>query len=1155
MWVVDSLTPMNPRFLDCLPRHFSLFRLAVTAAVFWSGLVGPCVLAQIYQYRPYEISFTSTGGGYSNPFDPAIVTFSVAFAGPNSEHLDVIGFWDGGSTWKVRFAPPSPGSWSYVTTCSNTADTGLHNVTDSFSVCAATGSNPVYLHGGILRPSSNNRYLVYQDGTPFFYLADTWWSAPSYRMPYYSSQNSSIPTGKTFPWAVDQRVAQGFTVLQLHGSKGMHDDETSFDDSSKVFDKTDNVADPADPSYTDIEYWQLYDQYIAYAANSGLVINLGVAGTSLLDAPTLDELKRIFRYMQARYGAYPIIWLITQEYNSPTGSPSARKTKVYDLCSYLKSIDPYDRALGLHQYPVSPDHADDSWTEAWNDMIVDQNGHFHTPDAGDYLYNYFRPTPAPLLESELNYEGFENSTGTFVVDDTMVRQSAYTAIQSGSFGYGYGASGSYSGAANGSGQPANWGTIYDWWDGLAFDGAGQMQWLKNIYESVDWWTLEPTVGISENIRLFVKADAHRTVLVYFPSGISYTTGTILPDTAYGGASYSVTWFNPRDGSSMAGSPISVTTPGLALPARPDTNDWVLRLEYAGGGSVPPVNAAAVSAATSWDFDAGTDGWTVGNNISSLTGSEGALRGQMSGNDPQLISPDNVGTHLSANRYLKIRISNASSSVHGQISFTTTSNTAWPAHAQKQFLLKPKDSDFSDYIVDMWDVPDWTGTLKQLRIDPGDGVRSGVTIGYAFDIDYVRIGSAATTAPSAPVGLSGTDGYEQTTIAWSASAAADSYTLKRSAASGGPYSTVASGITSTHYVDTGLTGGVTYYYVVLAENAFGLSSSSSQVSAFAMAPPVPDAPDQLKLSIGDSSLTLEWQDSLFATGYSVKRGPSLGGSYSVIATDVTNDYYIDAPVTNGVTYHYVVTATNGTGESPQTADVSGAAQAASSILDNTAGSGVTTVGSWTASSATAGYYGSNYLHDGNTGTSGGKSVTYTPTLSVTGSYGILAQWPENVNRANNAPMDVYDGASTTQLSVNQRINGDVWNLLGTYELPAGSSAFLRIRNDGANGFVIADAVKFMLVLGQGPQITGQPVAIAVTAGNPAGFSVSATSSGTMSYQWFRDGVALTDGGSISGATTATLGISPASSGDAGTYSVVVTDNAGASSSVRALLTVN
>ena len=89
-----------------------------------------------------------------------------------------------------------------------------------------------------------------------------------------------------------------------------------------------------------------------------------------------------------------------------------------------------------------------------------------------------------------------------------------------------------------------------------------------------------------------------------------------------------------------------------------------------------------------------------------------------------------------------------------------------------------------------------------------------------------------------------------------------------------------------------------------------------------------APD---FSIGDSSLTLEWQDSLFATGYSVKRGPSLGGSYSVIATDVTNDYYIDAPVTNGVTYHYVVTATNGTGESPQTADVSGAAQAASSSL--------------------------------------------------------------------------------------------------------------------------------------------------------------------------------------------------------------------------------
>ena len=47
-----------------------------------------------------------------------------------------------------------------------------------------------------------------------------------------------------------------------------------------------------------------------------------------------------------------------------------------------------------------------------------------------------------------------------------------------------------------------------------------------------------------------------------------------------------------------------------------------------------------------------------------------------------------------------------------------------------------------------------------------------------------------------------------------------------------------------------------------------------------------------------------------------------------------------------------------------------------IVDNSDATGVTPTGEWTASSAPPGYYGGNYLHDGNVG-QGTKSVRFTP----------------------------------------------------------------------------------------------------------------------------------------------------------------------------------
>lgn len=62
---------------------------------------------------------------YRNPFKD--VTVSVTYSGPDKETFKSLAFWDGNSTFKIRCAFPAPGTWSWQTTCSDTANKGLHS--------------------------------------------------------------------------------------------------------------------------------------------------------------------------------------------------------------------------------------------------------------------------------------------------------------------------------------------------------------------------------------------------------------------------------------------------------------------------------------------------------------------------------------------------------------------------------------------------------------------------------------------------------------------------------------------------------------------------------------------------------------------------------------------------------------------------------------------------------------------------------------------------------------------------------------------------------------------------------------------------------------------------------------------------------------------
>jgi hypothetical protein len=87
-------------------------------------------------------------------------------------------------------------------------------------------------------------------------------------------------------------------------------------------------------------------------------------------------------------------------------------------------------------------------------------------------------------------------------------------------------------------------------------------------------------------------------------------------------------------------------------------------------------------------------------------------------------------------------------------------------------------------------------------------------------------------PAVPASLNATAvSTSQINLSWSAASGATSYNVKRATVSGGPYTTVQTGVTGTSFNNTGLGAGTTYYYVVSAVNAGGAeSANSTQASA-------------------------------------------------------------------------------------------------------------------------------------------------------------------------------------------------------------------------------------------------------------------------------------------------------------------------------------
>lgn len=531
-------------------------------------------------WRSVEISLTSTAS-YADPF--ADVQVTASFRGPRGQVITRPAFWDGGSTWKVRFAPPAVGAWTMRTSATNTADAGLNAVSAAVKAVPYKGDLSIYRHG-FLRPSADGHYLEHADGTPFFYLGDTHWILPHERF-----DTSNAPgVASQFKYVVDKRVDQGFTVFQSepiwqpHG--GIHDRP----DEEPAADLTDGF------SSADLAGFAELDKKFGYIADAGLVhANAMVSWVQQAhDNPgvmTPAFMASVARYWDARYGAYPVIWTVAQEidndfYGVYAGDAMAPWTAAIEA---LDAADAYDQPLMPHQENTDQTSVKNSRfaAEPWHDGFAAQLQYTDGWNLG--LAADYWAAGKPSLAYETPYEDFWT-------DSRHALSAFYKAYLLGLRGYGYGVSGVWNDVYSAPGEPLDAGTDYElparyqwWYTGANRQTADQLTYGVQYFRKLDWWKLTPRFGdpawsdFGSGGDNLVASDANQSYVALFTSQ-GTSTGTIrkLDPDRY----YTAEWFNPRTGQrTPIGKQLEAPGGNWIVPERPTAEDRVLTVER--GGSI------------------------------------------------------------------------------------------------------------------------------------------------------------------------------------------------------------------------------------------------------------------------------------------------------------------------------------------------------------------------------------------------------------------------------------------------------------------------------------------------------------------------------------------------------------------------------------------
>ena len=197
-----------------------------------------------------------------------------------------------------------------------------------------------------------------------------------------------------------------------------------------------------------------------------------------------------------------------------------------------------------------------------------------------------------------------------------------------------------------------------------------------------------------------------------------------------------------------------------------------------------------------------------------------------------------------------------------------------------------------------------------------------------------------------------------------------------------------------------------------------------------------------------------------------------------------------------------------------------------------------------SSADDGYYYVGYDMNNGNGLLGNSATVY---LHV--SPAIITQ-PQNTTclAGSSTTMGIAAGPSTATF---QWIDSATGNILwtGASFSPTAANNGERVYCKISNNYGSVSSSSAILTVGARPTISGQPASVATLLGGSATFSVAATGTQPLYYQWYEKGVAVV------GANLNSFSINPITSANIGSYSVTITNQFGYTNSVSASLTAS
>jgi len=446
-----------------------------------------------------------------------------------------------------------------------------------------------------LHVSQNGRFLVKEDGSPFFWLGDTSWAI---------LQKATREDTKNQPSVLrylKNRAAKRFNVIQcrlVSNAKSIN----AYGHEAFV---QGNFAQPQIARGSNNDYWDMADWFVAQAESHGLYLALLPLWANNVpnDDPIVKNPSIAYRYghfigSRWRHKSH-IIWIMGGDpvRERDVDNPARLKMTRAIAEGIADGVNGSDRFDGKADYSTTlmtyhPRGGGRSSSrllheEKWLDFnMIQTTTSFEFSNYKTIAEDYAKEPPKPTLDAEVAYEYSVSLSRDAPQDKRIqpwhVRKAAYWAVFAGGFGHTYGHRSFISWVREG--EKLGKGADIPWFKSLDAPGAVQMTYLGNLMESRPFLTRVPDrSSIAEgqgeqlsHVQATRNADGSY-VMLYIPTGNPVT----IQMNKISGKQVKARWFNPRQGTwQTIGKFTADGTKRFIPPSNGNDNDWVLVLDRA-----------------------------------------------------------------------------------------------------------------------------------------------------------------------------------------------------------------------------------------------------------------------------------------------------------------------------------------------------------------------------------------------------------------------------------------------------------------------------------------------------------------------------------------------------------------------------------------------